>query len=171
MEGAFHMNQEVNNNINDTTSTANEFTSEKIEKLIKMQLLKYARRRRMKSKSGHYIEVRKDGTVRGTKDSKSPYTALQIMSIGSDMIAIWGTEAELYISINTEGEVKTTSMEGRQCVFIESLGPDFYSVYESYHSVFDGNPRCLIVNAKGFIELGGKGVLPGGEGQFIWEIN
>ncbi len=167
VERAFgDVSTELHNNNNN-----NEITSEKIEKLIKLQLLKYARRRRMKSKSGYYVEVRKDGTVRATKDSRSPYTALQIMSIGSDMLAVWGTEAELYISITPDGEVKTSTIEGRQCVFIESLGPDFYSIYESYHSVFDGQPRCLLVNDKGTVELGKSGVIPGREGQFIWEIN
>lgn len=148
----------------------NDVTSEKIEKLIKVQLLKYARRRRMKSKNGYFVEIRKDGSVRATKDPESPYTALQIMSIGSDMLAIWGSEAELYIAVDG-GKVTTSTVEGRQCVFIESLGQDFYSVYETYHSVFDGHPRCLMVDDAGYLELSSKGTLPGSNGQFIWEIN
>ncbi|XP_065057623.1 fibroblast growth factor 12-like [Rhopilema esculentum] len=168
MERAFtEQNSEIvtNNNNNGT------MPSDKIEKLIKLQLLKYSRRRRLKSKTGFYLEIRDDGSVMGTKDPKSPYTALQVMSIGSDMLAIWGTEAELYLSAGVDGNLKTSGHEGRQCVFIESLGPDFFSIYESYHSVYVGEPRCLIVNERGELELNEQGVLPGDNGHFMWEIN
>ena len=165
MEKAFtEPGLELNNNNVDMASN-------KIEKLIKLQLLKYARRRRLKSKSGYYIEIRKDGSVRGTLDPSSPYTSLQVMSIGSDMFAIWGSAAELYLSVDPDGTLKTSTNEGRQCVLIESLAPDFYSIYETYHSVFVGEPRCLVVKDNGELGLNQNGVLPGRNGQFIWEIN
>ena len=169
MERAFtaqKLDFDGNNNRN-----GGEMTSDKIEKLIKLQLLKYSRRRRLKSKTGFYIEIRKDGSVKATKDESSPYAALQVMSIGSDMLAIWGSEAEQYLSVSQDGSLRTSATEGRQCVFIESLGPDFYSIYESYHSVYVGEPRCLVVNENGTLELNEQGILPGENGHFIWEIN
>ena len=174
MERAFTTKKlEFDSNSSNTKTKSNddEMPGDKIEKLIKLQLLKYSRRRRLKSKTGFYVEVRKDGSVKATKDASSPYAALQVMSIGSDMLAIWGSEAEQYLSVSPDGDIRTSASEGRQCVFIESLGPDFYSIYESYHSVYVGEPRCLIVNDNGTLELCEQGVLPGDNGHFIWEIN
>lgn len=159
-----------NNNSKSSSSSDNEMPNDKIEKLIKLQLLKYSRRRKLKSKTGFYIEIRKDGNVKATKDASNPFTALQVMSIGSDMLAIWGSEAEQYLSVGVDGSLRTSASEGRQCVFIESLGPDFYSIYESYHSVYVGEPRCLVVNENGTLELNEQGALPGDNGHFIWEM-
>ena len=174
MERAFtpqKLDFESNNNSKTNNNSDEDMPGDKIEKLIKLQLLKYSRRRRLKSKTGFYVEIRKDGSVKSTRDATSPYTALQVMSIGSDMLAVWGSEAEQYLSVSPDGSIKTSASEGRQCVFIESLGPDFYSIYESYHSVYVGEPRCLIINDSGTLELNDQGVLPGDNGHFIWEIN
>ena len=175
MERAFtaqKLELEANNNNNNTKKSSDEeMPGDKIEKLIKLQLLKYSRRRRLKSKTGFYVEIRKDGSVKATKDASSPCAALQVMSIGSDMLAIWGSDAEQYLSVSPDGNIRTSASEGRQCVFIESLGPDYYNIYESYHSVYVGEPRCLIVNENGTVALSEEGILPGDNGHFIWEIN
>ena len=153
---------EENNNVS--------YSEERVEKLIKLQLLRFARKRKLRCKNGLYLEIRKDGSVQGTKDGTSPYTSLQILSIGSDMIAIWGTEAMLYVSVDGDGKVHTTDGEGRHCVFIESFSPEFYNIYESYHSVYNEEPRCLIMKDNGQLEMNPKGILPGRSGQFTWEI-
>lgn len=172
MEKAFTSQKlEYDSNNNSSSGNDKEMASDKIEKLIKLQLLKYSRRRRLKSKTGFYIEIRKDGSVTATKNGDSVYVSLQVMSIGSDMLAIWGSEAEQYLCVSPDGILKTSASEGRQCVFIESLGPDFYSIYESYHSVYTGEPRCLVVNDNGTLELNEPGILPGDNGHFIWELN
>jgi len=78
-----------------------------------------------------YLAIDKNG-VHGTKDPNNPYAEIQVVSIGSDMLAMWGTRASLYLAVNSEnGQVYTTSDEGRHCVFIETFTPNFYNVFES----------------------------------------
>jgi len=143
---------------------------DKVGKLIKHQLLRFARKRRALCKNGMYLAIDKNG-VHGTKDAKNPYAELQILSIGSDMLAIWGTRAALYLAIDaTTGNIYTTPEEGRHCVFVESLMPDFYNIYESYKSVCEQVPQCIELNTQNKLEMTPVGHLPGRNGQFILEI-
>ena len=117
-----------------------------------------------------YLAIDKNG-VHGTKDPNNPYADLQVLSIGSDMLAMWGTRAALYLAVHTEtGHIYTTSDEGRHCVFIETLTPEFYSVYESYRSVYDGQPQCIELNTQNKLVMTEPGMLPGRNGQFLWEL-
>ncbi|XP_057300548.1 fibroblast growth factor 7-like isoform X2 [Hydractinia symbiolongicarpus] len=145
-------------------------TEEKVEKLIKFQLLRFARKRRLLCKNGMYLAIDKNG-VHGTKDPNNPYAELQVLSIGSDMLAIWGTKASLYLAVHPEdGTIYTTAEEGRHCVFIESLLPDFYSFYESYRSVYEGQPQCIQLNLQNKLDTVDIMSLPPRSGQFIWEL-
>ena len=145
-------------------------TNEKVEKLIKFQLLRFARRRRLRCKNGLYLAIDNTG-VHGTTDPHNPCADLQVLSIGSDMLAVWGSQAGLYLAVEPEsGRIYTTGQEGRHCVLIETLTPDFYSIYETYRSVYDGQPQCITLNGDNKLELTKKGLLPGRNGQFIWEL-
>ena len=122
-----------------------------------------------------YLAIDKNG-ARGTSDPSDPHIELQVVSIGSDMFAIWGSKAALYVAVDpTNGKIYTTSDEGRQCVFMESLMPDFYNIYESYRSVYDGTPQCFELNEENRLEMGEPGAIPGlmGNlyGSFIMMIN
>ncbi|XP_047139867.1 fibroblast growth factor 6 [Hydra vulgaris] len=148
----------------------NKEKKEKSTKLIKFQLLRFARRRRILCKNGMYLAIDKNG-VHGTKDPKNPYADLQVLSIGSDMLAFWGTKACLYLAVNAQtGQIYTTPDEGQHCVFLESITPDFYNFYESYRSVYDGQPQCLILNAQNKLIIADTGTVLEKNGQFIWEL-
>ena len=117
-----------------------------------------------------YLAIDKNG-ARGTNDPTDPHIELQVVSIGSDMFAIWGSKAALYVAVDpTTGKIYTTSDEGRQCVFMESLMPDFYNIYESYRSVYDGTPQCFELNTENKLQMGEPGAIPGRNGQFMWEL-
>ena len=117
-----------------------------------------------------YLAIDKTG-VHGTKDPNNPYADLYVLSIGSDMIAIWGTRAGLYLAVNPEtGKIYTTAEEGRHCVFIETLTADFHNIYESYKSVYDGQAQHMALNSQNKLAMTDHISPAGRNAQFIWEL-
>lgn len=117
-----------------------------------------------------YLAIDKTG-VHGTKDPNNPYADLQVLSIGSDMLAIWGTRAGLYLAVNPDsGKIYTTADEGRHCVFIETLTADFHNIYESYKSVYEGQAQYMALNSQNKLSMTDHSTHPERNGQFIWEL-
>lgn len=140
----------------------------KLENLIKLQLMKYTRERRIACKTGLHLELNSRGRITATHDVKSPFGALQVISICSDMIALWGKEALAYLAVNEEGEVYAAKNEGRDCVFIERFTQDFFNTYTSYHSAYQNQPRYLSISTSGQVQMTEfKGKIPK-EIQFMW---
>lgn len=119
-----------------------------------------------------YLAIDKNG-VHGTKDRNNPYAEIQVLSIGSDMLAMWGTRAGLYLAVDPEkGEIYTTPDEGRHCVFIETFTPEFHNIFESYKSVYDNHAQYMALNSQNKLTMSehANKARPDRNGQFIWEL-
>ena len=117
-----------------------------------------------------YLAIDKNG-VHGTKDPNNPYAEIQVLSIGSDMVAMWGTRAGLYLAVKPDtGTIYTTADEGRHCVFIETFTPDFHNIYESYKSVYDDQAQYMALNSQNKLAIVQHTSNPDRNGQFIWEL-
>ena len=119
---------------------------------------------------GMYLAIDKNG-VHGTKDPNNPYAEIQVVSIGSDMLAMWGTRANLYLAVDSEnGQVYTTSDEGRHCVFIETFTPNFYNIFGSYKSVYDDRAQHMALNSQNKLAMTDLLKQDDRNAQFIWEL-
>ncbi|XP_066931335.1 fibroblast growth factor 1-like [Clytia hemisphaerica] len=163
----------LGDNMSDDPNNNNHLirTDSKVGKLVKGKLLRYARRRRLLCKNGMYLAIDKNG-VHGTKDPNNPYAEIQVLSIGSDMLALWGTRAGLYLAVDTEsGKIYTTSEEGKHCVFIETFTKDFNNIFESYKSVYDNQAKYIALNSQNKLAMTDHNeAKPDRNGKFIWEL-
>ena len=118
-----------------------------------------------------YLAIDKNG-VHGTKDRNNPYAEIQVLSIGSDMLAMWGTRAGLYLAVDTEkGQIYTTQDEGRHCVFIETFTSEFHNIFESYKSVYDNHAQYIALNSQNKLAMTEhENKVLDRNGQFIWEL-
>jgi len=105
------------------------------------------RKRKLQCRNGHYLEVRPDGTVRGTKNNDSIYTVFHLNSEGSNMTTLWATEAGLYVGIDNRGNIVTSAAKIPACVLRENLDMEFFNSFCKEFS-----PRrlhCLSISAQG----------------------
>jgi len=96
-----------------------------------MKHSKTARRRRFKSQSGYYLSIMPNGQVLGVKDSNSPYIDIDVIPVGADLVKIWGVEAELFLMIDDQGQMRGTDVDSAECIFEETLTENFFNVYYS----------------------------------------
>eukprot|EP00112_Aurelia_sp_Birch-Aquarium-sp1_P026893 Seg984.6 transcript_id=Seg984.6/GoldUCD/mRNA.D3Y31 product="Fibroblast growth factor 9" protein_id=Seg984.6/GoldUCD/D3Y31 len=137
---------------------------------LKKRLSLYTRSRRLLCQNGFYLEIRKDGIVQGTDDRNSPFSVLHVLSIGENMLTMWGAKAEAYLAVDHDGYVYTTKTEGHQCVFVELFTKDFFNVYGCFQSVKEGRPKCLNILATGSAEMRDFFGVPTNSCQFFWEM-
>ncbi|XP_078370640.1 uncharacterized protein LOC144654380 isoform X2 [Oculina patagonica] len=90
------------------------------------------RRRRLLFRSGYYLTIQPDGSVRGTKQKDSPYAIVEICSVGAGLVKIAGVETEFFLTIDDSGILRATDADSEECVFEEVMVKDFYSAYKSY---------------------------------------
>jgi hypothetical protein len=96
-----------------------------------MKHTKTARRRRFKSQSGYYLSIMPNGQILGVKDSNSPYINIDVIPVGADLVKIWGVEAELFLMIDDQGQMRGTDVDSAECIFEETLTENFFNVYYS----------------------------------------
>ncbi|XP_073257512.1 fibroblast growth factor 20-like [Porites lutea] len=87
------------------------------------------RKRKVQCRNGHYLEVRPDGTVRGTKNPDSIYTVFHLDSVGSNMTTLWAAEAALYVGIDNRGNIITSATKISACTLRESLDTEFFNSF------------------------------------------
>ncbi|KAM7446974.1 Fibroblast growth factor16 [Porites harrisoni] len=87
------------------------------------------RKRKIQCRNGHYLEVRPDGTVRGTKNHDSIYTVFHLDSVGSNMTTLWAAEAGLYVGIDNRGNIITSATKISACTLRESLDTEFFNSF------------------------------------------
>ncbi|KAL9980302.1 hypothetical protein ACROYT_G008866 [Oculina patagonica] len=105
------------------------------------------RKRKLQCRNGHYLEVRPDGTVRGTKNNDSIYTMFHLNSVGSNMTTLWAAEAGLYVGIDNRGNIVTSATKIPACILRENLDTEFFNSFCKEFS-----PRrlhCLAISAQG----------------------
>lgn len=76
---------------------------------------------------------------------------LQFLSIGPDLIAIWGLKAKKYLAVDNKGKIFATEAERKECVFREFFGKNFYNIFRTCHSDADGKGWYLSVDENGRI--------------------
>lgn len=105
------------------------------------------RKRKLQCRNGHFLEVRPDGTVKGTKNNNSIYTIFHLTSVGSNEITLWAVEAGLYVGIDNRGNVITSATKIPACTLRENLDTEFFNSFGMEFS-----PRrlhCLAISAQG----------------------
>ncbi|CAH3174110.1 unnamed protein product [Porites evermanni] len=112
-------------------------------------LQKYTRKRQLFAKNGFYLAINSTGEVTGTSDGSCLYAVLQFLSVGPDLIAIWGLEAKKYLAVDSEGKIFTTDAERKECVFREFFGKNFYNIFRTCHSDTDGKGWYLSIDEHG----------------------
>lgn len=112
-------------------------------------LQKYTRRRQLFAKNGFYLAISSTGEVTGTNDESCLYAVLQFLSIGPDLIAIWGLKAKKYLAVDNKGKIFATEAERKECVFREFFGKNFYNIFRTCHSDTDGKGWYLSVDENG----------------------
>lgn len=90
------------------------------------------RRRRLLFRSGYYLTIQPDGSVKGTKQKDCPYAIVEICSVGAGLVKIAGVETEFFLTIDDSGTLRATDADSEECVFEEVMVKDFYSAYKSY---------------------------------------
>ncbi|XP_020613682.1 uncharacterized protein LOC110051924 [Orbicella faveolata] len=90
------------------------------------------RRRRLLFRSGYYLTIQPDGSVKGTKQKDSPYAIVEICSVGAGLVKIAGVETEFFLTIDDSGVLRATDADSEECVFEEAMVKDFFSAYKSY---------------------------------------
>lgn len=114
-------------------------------------LQKYTRKRQLYAKNGFYIAINATGEVTGTSDESCLNAVLQFLSIGPDLIAIWGLKAKKYLAVDNKGKIFATEAERKECVFREFFGKNFYNIFRTCHSDADGKGWYLSVDENGRI--------------------
>ncbi|XP_046852123.1 uncharacterized protein LOC124445442 isoform X2 [Xenia sp. Carnegie-2017] len=74
-----------------------------------------------------------------------------VLTVGTNMIAIWGVESRLYLAIDEDGTVFTTKVESKECVFKECLTMEFFSQFETCHKNNDELAWFLSIDSNGKI--------------------
>ncbi|XP_028405121.1 fibroblast growth factor 1-like [Dendronephthya gigantea] len=114
-----------------------------------LPLLKYTRTRILQSRHGLYLELRPNGVVQTTVNIRSPFIFLQFLTVGTNMVAIWGVDSRLYLAIDEDGTVFTTKAESKECVFKEYVTGEFFSQFETCHKNEDDFAWYLSVDSNG----------------------
>lgn len=112
-------------------------------------LQKYTRKRQLYAKNGFYLAINSTGEVTGTSDESCLYGVLQFLSVGPDLIAIWGLRAKKYLAVDNKGKIFATDAEKKECVFREFFGKNFYNIFRTCHSDTDGKGWYLSMDEHG----------------------
>lgn len=105
------------------------------------------RKRKLQCRNGHFLEVRPDGTVRGTKNNDSIYTVFHLNSVGPNIVTLWAAEARLYVGIDDRGNIVTSASKIPSCELREKLDTEFFTSLSKEFS-----PRrlhCLAISVQG----------------------
>ncbi|KAK2553737.1 Fibroblast growth factor 20 [Acropora cervicornis] len=105
------------------------------------------RRRKLQCRNGYFLEVRPDGTVRGTKNNNSIYAVFHLSTVGSNTSTLWAEEAGLYLGIDNRGNIVTTATKIPACMLRETLDTEFFNSF-----CMEFSPRrlhCLAISAQG----------------------
>lgn len=130
----FLLNDKMGRCSHDSSSGSDALTkseSSTVKNCYCMNHTKTARRRRFKSQSGYYLSIMPNGQILGIKDTNSPYINLDVIPVGADLVKIWGVEAELFLMIDDQGQMRGTDVDSAECIFEETLTENFFNVYYS----------------------------------------
>uniref|UniRef100_A0AAV2JAF8 Actin filament-associated protein 1-like 1 n=1 Tax=Knipowitschia caucasica TaxID=637954 RepID=A0AAV2JAF8_KNICA len=64
---------------------------------------------RLSSRQGFQLQMQPDGTIDGTKDEDSPCAVFNLIPVGLRVVAIQGVQTKLYLAMNNEGFLYTST--------------------------------------------------------------
>ncbi|CAL1590372.1 unnamed protein product [Knipowitschia caucasica] len=82
------------------------------------------------ARSGLYLTISSKGRVRGS-EGQSPDSLLEMTPVSSGCVALRGVTSELFLCLQQDATVYTSVWFSPECVFVEQLQEDGYSVYSS----------------------------------------
>lgn len=112
-------------------------------------LQKYTRKRQLYAKNGFYLSINPTGEVAGTSDESCLYAVLHFLSVGPDLVAIWGLKAKKYLAVDNKGRIFSSEAERKECVFREFFGKNFFNIFRTCHSDTDGKGWYLSIDGCG----------------------
>ncbi|XP_078786768.1 fibroblast growth factor 11 isoform X2 [Oryzias latipes] len=68
---------------------------------------------RLFSQHGFYLQMLPDGSIGSTKDEGSSFSQFNLIPVGLRIVAIQGTKTGLYLAMNGEGYLYTSTQSGR----------------------------------------------------------
>ncbi|XP_029924996.1 fibroblast growth factor 11 isoform X2 [Myripristis murdjan] len=68
---------------------------------------------RLYSQHGYYLQMQPDGTMDGTRDESSSFSQFNLIPVGLRIVAIQGAKTGLYLAMNSEGYLYTSTQSGR----------------------------------------------------------
>ncbi|XP_068456681.1 fibroblast growth factor 11 isoform X2 [Clinocottus analis] len=68
---------------------------------------------RLYSQHGYYLQMQPDGTMDSTRDESSSFSQFNLIPVGLRIVAIQGAKTGLYLAMNSEGYLYTSTQSGR----------------------------------------------------------
>ncbi|XP_025919168.1 fibroblast growth factor 1 isoform X1 [Apteryx mantelli] len=83
------------------------------------------------SNGGHFLRIRPDGRVDGTRDRSDQHIQLQLSAGGVGEVYIRSTESGRYLAMDTKGLLYGSQLPSDECLFLERLEENHYNTYVS----------------------------------------
>ncbi|XP_010211028.1 PREDICTED: fibroblast growth factor 1 [Tinamus guttatus] len=83
------------------------------------------------SNGGHFLRIRPDGRVDGTRDRSDPHVRLQLSARSAGEVYIRGAASGLYLAMDPGGRLYAAQLPSDECLFLERLEENHYNTYVS----------------------------------------
>ncbi|NXG32236.1 FGF1 factor, partial [Dromaius novaehollandiae] len=83
------------------------------------------------SNGGHFLRIRPDGRVDGTRDRGDLHIRLQLSAESVGEVYIRGTQSGQYLAMDTNGLLYGSRLPSDECLFLERLEENHYNTYAS----------------------------------------
>ncbi|KAI3354639.1 hypothetical protein L3Q82_018522, partial [Scortum barcoo] len=109
---------------------------------------------RLFSEQGFFLQMQPDGAISGNKDENSDNTLFNLIPVGLRVVAIQGVKAGLYVAMNAEGFLYTSSVSSRsRCLRTTTSSTRPRLLYRQHES---GRAWFLGLNKDGVIMKGNR---------------
>ncbi|XP_031552941.1 fibroblast growth factor 1-like [Actinia tenebrosa] len=92
----------------------------------------YRRKGLMYCKNGYILKIMKDGVVGGTTQYTDGLSNIEFQSVGISLLVIKGVTSQRFLAINEQGDLYTTQIYNKDCVFEEKQEENFYHSFVSH---------------------------------------
>ncbi|XP_077183053.1 fibroblast growth factor 1 [Paroedura picta] len=83
------------------------------------------------SNGGHYLRIRPDGKVDGTRDRNDQHIQLLLTAENLGEVYIKSTESGQYLAMDDNGLLYGSQLPTEECLFLERLEENHYNTYTS----------------------------------------
>nr|XP_039267624.1 uncharacterized protein LOC120342725 [Styela clava] len=94
-------------------------------------LIRHTLLQRLYARNSYFLEILKNGKVRGTLNQNSSYNVVRLESIAAGVLAIYGTKSQRYLAMNRKGNLYGSKTFTDECKFYEKMESGLYFTYEA----------------------------------------